>query len=189
MSESDILALEKFCKENVDKDTSIEHVSIVKGILEEEFKEPSYSFVNFILSHIDKKDVPDDVVCRYSEIIKEAIDMYMGKNVDEMSKEEMEAFYIVRGIATRVFSFDRITSRKVKSYVSVLLDDNNRKPICRLYLGGKKLQIAIPAIPIDVKNKKFITKNIENISEIHTKELGNLLDVCQAYNRLETKRV
>lgn len=51
--------------------------------------------------------------------------------------EEMQAFYIVRAIGSRVAPVARITMRDAKSYCSIFVDDNNRKPVCRLYFNGK----------------------------------------------------
>lgn len=38
---------------------------------------------------------------------------------------------------------NRITPRDAKSYFGVLLDDNNRKPLCRLWFNGGKKYIGI----------------------------------------------
>jgi len=54
------------------------------------------------------------------------------------TEEELEAFYIVRAILRQVVDSKRVIFRDAQSYFSVLLDDNNRKPICRFYLNGKK---------------------------------------------------
>jgi predicted type IV restriction endonuclease len=51
--------------------------------------------------------------------------------------EELQAFMIVKAIAARVISVQRITIRDAKSYCSVFVDDNNRKPVCRLYFNTK----------------------------------------------------
>ena len=52
------------------------------------------------------------------------------------TEEEWEGFRIVRAIAARIVSIDRITIRDSKSYCAIIMDDNNRKPICRLYFNS-----------------------------------------------------
>lgn len=52
------------------------------------------------------------------------------------TEEEMEAFYIIKAILRSSISADRIAYRDAKTYFSVLIDDNNRKPVCRLYLNS-----------------------------------------------------
>ncbi len=49
------------------------------------------------------------------------------------TEEELEAFYIVRAILSQVIDPSRIAHRDTQGYFGILLDDNNRKPICRLH--------------------------------------------------------
>ncbi len=55
----------------------------------------------------------------------------------ETTEEEVEAFFIVKAILRDVVSPSRIFHRDQKSYFGILLDDNNRRPICRLHFNGK----------------------------------------------------
>lgn len=49
--------------------------------------------------------------------------------------EEIEAYHIVRAILREVISVKRVVMRDVQSYCGILLDDNNRKPICRMHFN------------------------------------------------------
>ena len=57
--------------------------------------------------------------------------------------EELECFQIVRAILRKKVPVSRIAYRDTQSYFSILLDDNNRKPLCKLYLNGVKKNIGI----------------------------------------------
>ena len=57
--------------------------------------------------------------------------------------EEKEAFCIVRAILCAVVDPKRIVMRDAASYCAVLLDDNNRKPLCRLRFSGTKRRLGI----------------------------------------------
>ncbi|MEX8505176.1 type I restriction endonuclease [Leptothrix ochracea] len=46
--------------------------------------------------------------------------------------EEIEAFHIIKSVLRDSISSKRIFMRDAQSYCAILLDDNNRKPICRL---------------------------------------------------------
>ncbi len=60
------------------------------------------------------------------------------------SPEEVEGFHIVRSILRGVVSSQRVVMRDALSYCAILLDDNNRKPICRLRFNNtEKLAIGI----------------------------------------------
>lgn len=61
----------------------------------------------------------------------------------ETTVEELEGFFIVRSLLRNQIEVSRIAQRDNLNYFSILLDDNNRKPICRLYFNGKKKQIGI----------------------------------------------
>lgn len=57
----------------------------------------------------------------------------------ETTLEEIESYQIIRAIACSEVSPTRIVHRDTKSYMGILLDDNNRKPIARLHFNtGKK---------------------------------------------------
>lgn len=59
----------------------------------------------------------------------------------ETTQEEIEGYLIVKTILRQKTKAERIVYRDAQSYFAILLDDNNRKPICRLYLGGTKRYI------------------------------------------------
>lgn len=60
------------------------------------------------------------------------------------SAEELEAFHIVRSILRDLVSTKRIVMRDAQSYCAILLDDNNRKPVCRLRFNNlEKLRIGL----------------------------------------------
>lgn len=53
------------------------------------------------------------------------------------TEEEMQGFYIVRAILyNKIDDINRVAHRDTQSYFGILLDDNNRKPICRLHFNS-----------------------------------------------------
>jgi predicted type IV restriction endonuclease len=63
-------------------------------------------------------------------------------NIDEAedkiitTEEELQGFYIIKSILANTVDLKRVTYRDVQSYFGILLDDNNRKPICRLHFNN-----------------------------------------------------
>ena len=55
----------------------------------------------------------------------------------ETTEEELDGFNVVRAIVCSVIPVERVTYRDTKSYFGVLIDDNNRKPLCRLHFNSK----------------------------------------------------
>ncbi len=92
------------------------------------------------------------------------------------TEDELEAFMIVKTILRQKIKASRVTHRDAQSYFAILLDDNNRKTICRLYLGVKKC-IGI----LDDRRKE--TKNeISTLDDIF-KYADSLLKTVDSYDK------
>lgn len=76
--------------------------------------------------------------------------------------EELEGFRIVQAILRKEVDVERIALRDVKTYCGILLDDNNRKPICRLRFDGSQKYIGL----ID-KDKNEDRMPIERLEDIY----------------------
>jgi len=61
----------------------------------------------------------------------------------ETTLEEIEGFQIVRAIVVSEVDYSRVVGRDTKSYFGVLLDDNNRKPICRLHFNRSQKYLGL----------------------------------------------
>lgn len=61
----------------------------------------------------------------------------------ETTLNEIEGFQIVRAIAASLVPYTRVIGRDQKSYYAVLLDDNNRKPVCRLHFNRTQLYLGL----------------------------------------------
>lgn len=57
--------------------------------------------------------------------------------------EELQGLYIVKAIVGDKVDARRVHGRDVRSYFGVLLDDSNRKPICRLWFNGKTKYLGV----------------------------------------------
>ena len=79
----------------------------------------------------------------------------------ETTQEEIEGFFIIKSILRKLIEPKRISYRDAQSYFAILLDDNNRKTICRLYLGTKKYLVILD------ENKKEVKQEIASVDEIY----------------------
>jgi predicted type IV restriction endonuclease len=80
----------------------------------------------------------------------------------ETTADEIEAFFIVKSILRTLVDASRITYRDAQSYFAIMLDDNNRKAICRIYLNANKKSIGV----FDSAKKE--TKNeIQSLDDIY----------------------
>lgn len=79
------------------------------------------------------------------------------------TESELEAFFIVKSILAEVIPLSRIAARDTKSYFGVLLDDNNRKWICRIHFNSENNKF----IGIHTTNKEEERFNIDLIEDIY----------------------
>lgn len=78
------------------------------------------------------------------------------------SPEELEGFYAVRAILRGLVSPKRIAMRDAQSYCAILLDDNNRKPICRLRFNNtQKLRLGLFN-----DKKEEVQVSLDNVDDI-----------------------
>lgn len=95
-----------------------------------------------------------------------SVELVVESKVDT-TPEELEGFMIVKTILRQKISSSRIAFRDAQSYFAILLDDNNRKTICRLYLnGGKKYFAYIDDQKKEVKNEITTLDDIFNFAEL-----------------------
>ncbi|HCF1491417.1 TPA: type I restriction enzyme HsdR N-terminal domain-containing protein [Pseudomonas aeruginosa] len=79
------------------------------------------------------------------------------------TEEEIEGFMIVKAIVRHAVDVKRVVIRDNQSYCGVLLDDNNRKPICRLHFNRSQKYLGVfdqdkneTRIPINVLDDIYL---------------------------------
>ena len=108
--------------------------------------------------------------------LPELVNQDTGNKAESESKiitteEELEGFMIVKSILRKYVGANRIVYRDAQTYFAILLDDNNRKTICRLYFGKRK----VIGIFDEQKNEtKFELNNIDEIFN-HEEKLVNVV--------------
>lgn len=84
----------------------------------------------------------------------------------ETTAEEVEGFFVVKSILRTSVESNRIFYRDAQSYFSIILDDNNRKTICRLYFNGSKKYIGLfDSAKKETKNEITSLDDIYNYTE------------------------
>ena len=79
--------------------------------------------------------------------------------------EELEGYYIVRSMLRPHIESSRLVHRDAQSYFAILLDDNNRKPSCRLHFNGGKRYIGFVG-----DDKKEVRYEIESLDDLYQYE-------------------
>jgi hypothetical protein len=104
------------------------------------------------------------------ELKETADEIEDGEEVEEREKsreiittaDEIEGFFVVKSILRDTIDIKRVHMRDTKSYCGILLDDNNRKPICRLHFNRSQWYLGI----ID-ESKREQRNPIDEIDDIY----------------------
>jgi predicted type IV restriction endonuclease len=95
----------------------------------------------------------------------------------ETTEEEVRAFRELLNILYGHVDSKRIVWRDVVTYFGVLLDDNNRKPICRFHFNTSKKYISLFDSP-DRSEEKVQISSIDEIKNF----AGRLLNTVKSYS-------
>lgn len=153
--------------------SELKYTREIKRIFGELLANPSEEFVRLFAGQVYPGRLMQRILEQFTEVVRRALNGYISDrvsdrlrnaldqeaaevNTDEPSassaagdesvvttEEERRAVEIVRAIVAEVVDPERVVMRDAKSYCAVLLDDNNRKPICRLHLGREKWYVTL----------------------------------------------
>ncbi|WP_292371133.1 type I restriction endonuclease [Methanoregula sp. UBA64] len=90
------------------------------------------------------------------------------------TEEEWEGYYFVKAILHDVIDPSKIVIRDAKSYCAILYENNNRRPICRLYFDGKQKYVGV----FNNKDREETKIPISSLQDIFT--LGDQLKATVA---------
>lgn len=139
-------------------------------------KKASYQFINESVS-----DFLDSVKAVQKEGEKSEEDQELVEKSDGIitTEEELEGFQIIRAIVCQKIAPNRVVHRDTKSYFGILLDDNNRKPICRLHFNSSQKYIGL--FDKDKKEKRYPIHEVTDIYQFSQ----NLLESLSFYEETE----
>lgn len=183
--------------------SELKHTHALKKLIHTEFTEPSPDFVKHFARQVHNGVITAKVLDQFTHLVKKSLQQYISDMITDRlnaaltqetqkqelestvtiteenrvntSEEELDAYRIVVAILRRKLPTSRIVHRDTQSYFGVLLDDNNRKPLCRLHLNGSKKYIGLFN-----NNKTEERKPIEAIDDIYMFE-KELLETVGTY--------
>lgn len=91
------------------------------------------------------------------------------------TEEEKEGYYAVKSILAGIVDLERVVHRDTQSYLGILLDDNNRKPIARLYFNSGKKYLAV--FDAEKKEEKLPISGINDLFLYREK----IVESCKNY--------
>jgi hypothetical protein len=142
----------------------LKYISALKAKLREEFENPSEELIGFLGRQIYDGVFTANVRQEFAPLVKRSISEVIRDRVNarlksaliqttadiveddalleekdeiETTEDEWDGYRVAVAIASRVVDPSRIIIRDQKSYCGVLIDNNNRKPLLRLYFNSE----------------------------------------------------
>ena len=174
----------------VNNASALKYTKEIKKCIAEEIVTPTYDFVRLFANKVYDGRLTEKVMVEFTELVQKAFSQTVNEKINDRlnsalnkeaenqqedileideedsrivtTEEELEGFRIVVAILRRKLAVDRIAHRDTQSYFGILLDDNNRKPLCRLHFNGGKKYLGL----FD-ENKRETKEHINNIDDIY----------------------
>ena len=165
----------------------LKYMREIKKLLAEQMENPADEFVRFCASRVFPGPLTQSKREYFAGITKRSFHQFVvdcinnrlksamttgalgsgGEDAEEdgtieTSEEELEGFYIIKSLLRTLVDPNRIVHRDTQSYMGILLDDNNRKPIARLHFNRSQKYLGI----FD-ENRKERRVPIETIDDIY----------------------
>ncbi|WP_343695039.1 type I restriction endonuclease [Flavobacterium sp.] len=183
--------------------SSLKYIKEIKKLINEELESPSSDFTKIFASRIYTGRLTEKVVDEFKDLVQKSVSQFINDKINDRlnaaltketikqqdeeiisveddnkivtTEEELDGYRIVVAILRRNLPISRIIHRDTQSYFGILLDDNNRKPLCRLHLNGSKKYISL------FNNNKIEAKiAISSIDDIYQYE-KELLETAALY--------
>ena len=150
--------------------------SLTKAVMEQVRLAVQAALDEVVRGHIqDKLNIAFRPEAPVAEVSAQVSDASISGDI-VTTDDELQAFYIVRAIGARLIPVNRITMRDARSYCSIFIDDNNRKPICRLYFNAKSAR----SIGVFSSDKIETKVQISELTDIF-KAAKDIEDAIKAY--------
>lgn len=140
----------------------LKYISALRGEIRREIDDPSSELVSLLTRRVYEGRVTAQVTEEFKKLIQRSFSEVVRDRVNatlstamrqteisdseteevedsdeiETTQEEWDGFRIATAIAARVIDPERVTIRDQKSYCGVLVDDNNRRPLVRLWFNS-----------------------------------------------------
>ncbi len=177
--------------------SSLKYVKEIRKVFDQQLANPENDFIRFFTSRVYSGRQTEKVLEQFRSLVTKSLHQFISDRVNERlqnalnseensreeasvkeeiseskivtTEEELEGFRILIAILRKRIPVSRIAYRDTQSYFGVLLDDNNRKPICRLHFNGKKKYLGV--FDASKKETKYALENLEAIYDYDTEIL------------------
>lgn len=149
--------------------SNLKYGSAIRREVQKEIDEPSDEFERILISRVYegrltqgvrddfrplvRRAIRDAIRERINDRLSSAMDGGVDAQTTELeelpeddivtTQDEIDGYNIIRAIVREVIQADRVVMRDGKAYCAVLIDNNNRRPLARLWLNRSKWYISL----------------------------------------------
>ncbi|MCL6296269.1 type I restriction endonuclease [Jejuia spongiicola] len=184
----------------VNNASALKYTKEIKKCIAEELVNPRYDFTKLFANKVYSGRLTEKVMDEFTVLVHKAFNQTISEKVNDRlnsalnkeaekqeldsievveeeskvvtTEEELEGFRIVIAILRRKLDISRIVHRDTQSYFGILLDDNNRKPLCRLHLNASTKYLGI--IGEDKNETREIIQSVDDIYQFEEQLLKTL---------------
>jgi hypothetical protein len=182
----------------------LKYLNSLKVELAKELKNPSEELVKLLIPRVSERRATTSFIAEITPLVKRAVTQTINeiikntftnamkdeeekKEIEEdnnneveddgivTSQEEINGFMLVRVAIKNDVDLKRVIGRDTKSYFGVILDDNNRKPICKLWFNNSKKYL-------ETFDTKIGTKHLINTIEDIIDHKEDLIKAIKQYD-------
>lgn len=177
----------------------------IKKIIQQQFREPDDELIKLLVSQVYEGKLTQAVKSDFKPIVKKALKQFLNDQINSRlqsamngyqepesvtdddrgedegngiytTEEEIEGYNLVKAMVRKILDPERVIMRDTKSYCGILIDDNNRKPLCRLHFNRSQKYLGV------FDNEKNETRHpIDTINDIFAFE-EHLTATATAYS-------
>jgi hypothetical protein len=151
--------------------SALKYIKEIKKQINIELETPSSDFTKLFAGKVYTGRLTEKVVEEFKDLVQKSLNQFISEQINDrlkaaltketikqqdeqieaieeeskttLTEEELDAYRIIVAILRRKLPTSRIVHRDTQSYFGILLDDNNRKPLCRLHLNSSKKYISL----------------------------------------------
>ncbi|HTN38685.1 MAG TPA: type I restriction endonuclease [Arachidicoccus sp.] len=173
--------------------SELKYMNELKILIQKEFNEPTGDFVKHFAKQVYPGVVTAKILEQFTALLKKSLQQNISDNITArlkvaLAKEnkeeeiaqaaendkkaeqkinttdaEIQSFLIIKAILAKVLDVERVVFRDSQSYFAILLDNNNRKTIIRMFLNSDTNKFFC----LLDDNKKEVRYNIDKIDELY----------------------
>lgn len=173
----------------IESASALKYTREIKKLISQQINEPNDEFIRFLAKTVYEGPVTQHVRDEFKDIIQTAFTQYIndvvndriesalksGEEKKDDSKEleikndltptedELEGLYITRAILSEFIDGSRVAIRNKMTYCSILLDNNNHKPLLRMHFKSNHKRLGF----FDKQERDEHGGRIERITDVN----------------------